>query len=304
MNRASKVILFVSSIVASAAMITYGQITGNLGTTSINYGSALSVQTINTGFGNASANTDSSGGSELDAAYGTITGGNLYLFMAGNYENNGNNLAIFVSGGAAGQSTANFNSLSGMDNFNGSTFSPGFQLTYAYSMDDYAGTLYENEYSYGGPAALNGGYVGAISESSTGIGAGTPSGNGEDYSPAYANLALNNNHGSTMGSSGGAANQSAMLSTTTGLELQIPLSVIGYANGPVEVLAMITGGGDSYLSNQQLPGYGVGTQNPGGNTFNYSSTPNQFFTVVPEPSSIALVVVGLLGAIGLIRRRS
>ena len=85
------------------------------------FGSALSVQTDATGFG--------AGLSELDAAYGLITGGNLYLFLSGNLQNNANNIGIFIAG-TGGQSTLNAanlgnlgaNSLSVM---NGSTFSPG-----------------------------------------------------------------------------------------------------------------------------------------------------------------------------------
>ena len=45
------------------------------------YGSPLEVQTANTGFGSGDG---SNGGSQLDAAYGVIYGGNLYLFLAGN----------------------------------------------------------------------------------------------------------------------------------------------------------------------------------------------------------------------------
>ena len=37
------------------------------------YGSALAVQTVNTGFGDATGG-DSANGSELDAAYGNISG--------------------------------------------------------------------------------------------------------------------------------------------------------------------------------------------------------------------------------------
>jgi hypothetical protein len=70
------------------------------------------------------------------------------------------------------------------------------------------------------------------------------------------------------------------------------------------VMADINGGGDSYLSNQFLPGLPVGTGNLGnGGVFNFSGTPGEYFTVVPEPSTIGLVVIGLLGAVGL-RRRS
>ena len=95
------------------------------------YGSALSVQTINTGFGNAGG-VDSGGGSELDAAYGKISGGNLYLFLAGNVENNGNHLNVFIAGGAAGgQNTLNTSGGS-LATMNGSVFSSGFNATFAF----------------------------------------------------------------------------------------------------------------------------------------------------------------------------
>jgi hypothetical protein len=88
------------------------------------------------------------------------------------------------------------------------------------------------------------------------------------------------------------------------MELQIPLNMIGNPAGAVMVMADINGGGDSYLSNQFLPGLPVGSGNVGSpGSFNFSSTPGEYFTVVPEPSSISLVVVGLLGAITMVRRR-
>jgi hypothetical protein len=309
MQKLSRSILIASSMVVSAALASYGQISGNLSTTTIPYGSALSLQSINTGFGLAAGGNDSANGSELDAAYGTISGGNLYLFLAGNYENNGNHLNVFVDGGALGQSTLNLNANSGFNTVNGSVFSPGFQATYAYDMNDYQGTLYENEYTYGGAGALNGGYVGAVTESSVGIGAGTPSGAGEN-SPAFASLAINNNNASNMGTTSGAAFSGPY--ATTGLELQIPLSQIGYTGGSILVMADINGGGDGYLSNQFLPELPVGTQNVGGGgpytgpssaAFNFATTPGEYFTVVPEPSTIGLVIVGLLGALGLRRRK-
>ncbi|MGH7994120.1 MAG: hypothetical protein ACREDQ_11425, partial [Limisphaerales bacterium] len=89
------------------------------------YGSPLAIQTINTGFGNAAGGADSAGGSELDAAYGQISGGNLYLFLAGNVENNGNHLNVFINGGAVGETTLNTSGGS-LGSMNGSVFSPGF----------------------------------------------------------------------------------------------------------------------------------------------------------------------------------
>jgi len=305
MNRASKIILFVSSIVACAAMAVYGQITGNLGTTGVSYGSPLALQSINTGFGDAGGNNDSQGGSEMDAAYGTINGSYLYLFLAGNYENNGNHVNVFLDGGAAGQSTLNVPATATLQAMNGSVFSPAggneaaFQCTWAWDVNDYAGTWYTEEYIYNGPGSLAGGYVGAVPETSTGIAPQSlPSGGGY---PAYTQLAVNNNHASSMGATGGAYSGPY---ATTGLELQIPLSVIGYTGGSILVLADVNGGGDNYLSNQFLPELPLGYGNLASAEFNFSSTPSEYFVVVPEPSSIALVLVGLLGAIGLIRRRS
>jgi len=304
MNRASKIILFVSSVIASAAMTVYGQtITGDLGTTAISYGSAYALQTVNTGFGNASANSDSTGGSELDANYGTITGdGTLYLFLAGNFENNGNHALAFIQTSVGGQSTLNISGGWTASAMNGSVFSPGFAPTLLIDANDYQGTLYTDQYALNGGGSVNN-YLGAIPATSTGIFPMTTF-SGAGYN---VTLALNNNHGSQMGASGGATIPADMLppNAQTGLELAIPLAMYGWTGGGVEVMEAINGGGDGYMSNQLLPGLPVGSGNIGNGSpqFNFGSTPGEFYTVVPEPSSITLVAVGLLGAVGLIRRR-
>ncbi|MGH7989090.1 MAG: PEP-CTERM sorting domain-containing protein [Limisphaerales bacterium] len=271
------------------------------------YGSPLAVQTINTGFGNAGGN-DSGGGSELDAAYGAISGGSLYLFLAGSLESNGNHFNIFIDGGAAGGQNVLSPTGGNMTVMNGSIFSPGFNATFAVDMNVYStnegvapGTLYTEEYNL---IAHTGGYVGALAESSLGIAAGSSGG--------VSSLYLNNNHVSTMGTAGDAlSGATSGTATTTGLELVIPLSDIGYAGGNIEVLADINGGNDGYLSNQFLTGLQVGTPNLGGGTppysmggatFNFGATPGEFFTVaVPEPSTLALL--GLSGLATLIRFR-
>src|SRR5208282_2608322 len=121
-----------------------------------------------------------------------------------------------------------------LQTMNGSIFSPGFQATYAYDMNDYQGTLYNEEYTYAGPGALAGGYVGSLAETSTGIApAGVPSGGGN---PAYSTIAIDNNNASTMGPAGTAANPAAMAATQTGFEISIPLSQIGYTGGNIMVL--------------------------------------------------------------------
>jgi hypothetical protein len=271
------------------------------------YGSPLAVQTINTGFGNAGG-VDSGGGSELDAAYGQISGGNLYLFLAGNVENNGNHLNVFIDGGTGGQNTLNAVGPAGsnLPSMNGSVFSPGFGATFAFDVNDFSGTLYSEEYNL---LANTGGYVGALAETSTGIAAGSSGG--------VTGIYLNNNNISTMGTSGAAlSGATSGANTTTGYELLIPLSAIGYSGGNILVLADVNGAGnpgDTYLSNQFLPGLPVGTGNvggggpygPGGGTFNFGSTPGEYFTVTPapEPATLALVGLSSLATLVAIRRR-
>jgi len=264
------------------------------GTLGAGYGSALAVQTINTGFGNSTGGGDASG-SELDAVYAQVSGGNLYLFIAGCFQANGNHVNIFIAGGNPGQTNLNV-SPSTEATMNGSIFPAGFNATYMIDANDYAGTLYTDGFSLPNGGTATQAYLGGVPSNGSGVYAA------DNLGPFT--LALDNTHASTMGTAGQAlSGATSGAATTTGLELQIPLSTIGNPAGAVMVMADINGGGDGYLSNQFLPGLPVGSGNLGTPGFNFGSTPGEYFTVIPEPSSIALVVVGLLGAIGLIRRR-
>lgn len=281
---------------AAGFVCVHAQITGNLGSTSVSYGSALAVQTINTGFGNSSGGGDATG-SELDAAYGSISGGNLNLFIAGDIQEgsggSANHINIFIADGRSGQSSLS-TTIGPLNAMNGSSFSSGFSATYALDFNDYAGTLYANAADL---VNNNGGYQGSVGLSS-GIGSGTLSDG--------IGVALDNTHASTMGSAGAAlSGATSGASTSTGLELSIPLSLLGSPSGSIEVLADINGNGNGYLSNQFLTGLPVGYGNLGTSTFNFGSTPGQFFTVTPtpEPSSMVLGVSGLATLLLLRRRR-
>ena len=253
------------------------------GTLDAAYGAPLSVQTNNTGFGKNTDGTGlSNGGSELDAAYGLQANGNLYLFFAGNLETNYNHLNIFLSDGRAGQSTLNIASGQTLSAMNGTKFSSGFSATYALDINGGGGppvTEYVNSYDLTqSPAPGN--YIGSFgltSNTSTGTAATLTSG----VSMA-ANLSNVAGVGSDTTTPASAANAS---SVTTGFEIAIPLSVLGSPKGAIKVLADVIGSGDNYLSNQFLPGLAAPAGNPGGNTFDFSSTPGAYFTVAAAASA-------------------
>ncbi|HEX4052994.1 MAG TPA: PEP-CTERM sorting domain-containing protein [Tepidisphaeraceae bacterium] len=280
-----------SSLVAAACVaagITVGARGGVVVDGTINgaegYGGPIATQTVNTGFGDSTVGDGTSGGgSELDAAYGVVQNGNLYVFLSGNVEDNGNHVNLFISDGRAGQSTLSVPATGTLQAMNGSVFSPGFQATYAMDINDYLETDYVEEYTYSGPGALSGGYIGSIPVAG-GIGTGTP---------GIATIGWNDtNAAGVNGNAGTAADPVAADAVTTGMEVAIPLSALGNpANGTsILVLADINGGGDTYLSNQFLPGLPVGTGNLGTQTFNFGGTPGEYFAItVPEPASIAVL---------------
>ena len=221
------------------------------------FGSALAVQTDATGFGlNAS---------ELDGAYGLMANGNLYLFLPGNLQNNGNNINVFI-GGTNGQTTLNaanpgnlaLNNLSVM---NGSRFSPGFSAVYAFNINNTNQTLTVSQYNLTNHTAVDA--MGTLAETGNTVANGTV-----DNSVV---VGFNNNNSKSQAANTGTG--------STGLELMIPLSLIGNPTGPVEVLTDINGYQEGYLSNQFIPGLASGTANLAVTTFNFSSTAGEYFTV-------------------------
>jgi hypothetical protein len=232
-------VLFMSAGVTLGAMASRASAITPTGTLNSSfYGAPLAVQTINTGFGDSTAGDGTSnGGSELDALYANVSSGNLNVFLAGNFESNGNHVNLFIADGRAGQNVLNANA-SPLNGANGLTFPTGFNATYAIDGNDYQGTFYfdtfdlvGNTSNYAGSVALNGG-----------IGSGSLAGFSAGINNTNA-LGVN-------GSSGTAADPNAAAAVTTGLEVQIPLSALGNPTSSLQVLAEINGGGDSYLSNQ------------------------------------------------------
>src|SRR4051812_24873150 len=92
------------------------------GTKDAEYGAALAVQTVQTGFGD---NT-----SEWNAAYAVVSGGRLNLMLTGNLEANFNKLEIFIDSKSGGQSTFDSSGNDGAQAMDGLVFDSGFTADY------------------------------------------------------------------------------------------------------------------------------------------------------------------------------
>lgn len=247
------------------------------------YGSPLATQTINTGFGdNTSSSGTSSGGSELDAIYSISTNGYLYLFISGNVQANGNNMNIFIAGGSpSGQQVLQIGGAPPEAAMNGSSFSPGFAPNLMFTITNSASVLTVHRVDLSGASGTLAN-LGNVT---------LTSGVGNHQNLAGTGIAVGFNNVNTTGvngSAGTAANTTAANAVTTGLELGIPLSVLGNPIGSVQVLVCINGRDFAYFSNQFLPGLAVGTGNlggggtgygPGGGVFNFGSSANEYVTV-------------------------
>jgi glycosidase len=251
------------------------------------YGNPLATQTINTGFGDNSTDTsgNSSGGSELDAVYGVVTNGYLYLFITGNVQANGNNVNVFIADGqTGGQHVLEIGGSPGEAGMNGSTFSPGFNanLMFTFTVTSTNGTanLSVDEAVLSGSSGTES-HLGRITLSG---------GSGYNQNLGGSGIAVgcdNVNTAGVNGNSGTAANQAAAGAVTSGLELGIPLSTLGNPTSAIQVLVDINGNGYVYLSNQFLPGLAVGTGNlgaggnygSGGGVFNLGATPGEYVSL-------------------------
>jgi len=266
------------------------------GTAEAAYGSALFEQAIGTGFGNASDGFRGGpcNGSELDGAFGVIdtAGGYLYLVLAGNLETNFNKLEVFIDCVAGGQNVVrndnpdvDFNGLNrmGTDATNpGLTFDAGFESDFYLTCTNGGTphTLYANVAQMLTGGGGTGGYIGSsVSDATTGASL-------IDDATFGVQVSIDNsNVGGVDGSNGGASSGAGV---RTGVEVRIPLAVLGYTGGPIKVCAFINGGGHDYASNQFLAGLPLSYQNLGEpRLLNLSQVPgDQFFVVggqAPNP---------------------
>ncbi|MGP1347730.1 MAG: PEP-CTERM sorting domain-containing protein [Phycisphaerales bacterium] len=266
------------------------------------YGTALTVQNTPTGFGDSNLGEPLfANGSELNAAYGTISGGVLYLTLTGNLESNFNKLEIFIDNKAGGQNKlrgdnadVDFNGLNRMGDDgsgNGLTFDAGFEADHYITVTGgNTGSGYQLFASYA-ELLSGGGGTGAF------VG-GSPVGSGV-ISGGFGGLELAINNSNTAGVTGDMVIDPA--SVSTGVELAIPLSLLGGFTGEVRISAFINGGGHDFLANQVLGGVnGAGNLGEPRNVNFGNIDGDQFFVVVPTPGAMALFC---LAGVGAARRR-
>lgn len=270
---------------AAAQPILDGSLTDSV------WGSPLAVQDTATQFGDATGGgQDSAGGSELNAAYGYIDGGILYLGLTGNLEGNFNKMWIFIDAVAGGENTlAGDNVDGGFNEINslGYTFDAAFEPDHGIRLEVGGGFLgirgFDLIDNTGGDIWTAGG-TGDL-PLSTGVG-------GFGVQTGWDNS-------NTLGVTGSDA--SGALSATTGIEFAIDMAAFfGATPGSVKVMAVISNDNGGFTSNQVLGGVG-GANNLGGAPNFENIAGDQFFTVIPAPASVALL--GLGGVAALRRRR-
>lgn len=285
------------------------------GTRDAAYPGSNQFQTNPTAFGNStSGNVGTSNGSELDGVFANIGTSSLNILFTGNLETpnfsgNQNKFEFFidtdVNSNTVGQNRlrgdnpdVDFNGLNRMGDDgsgNGLTFDDGFSADYYFSFSTDGTNLYANYATLLTGGGGTGGYLGAA----------TVGGNGSLNGGTSQGVLANINNSNVGGVDGSNVNDPS--SVTTGLEIEIPLSLIGNVNygSGFRVVAFINGGGHDYVSNQVLGGLPVGSSNledPRNVNFNRYAG-NQYFAV-PEPASMAAIGLGLFGIVARRRRAS
>jgi hypothetical protein len=234
------------------------------GTNAAEYGSAIVTQKLATTASDNTLGAQGAGnGSELDAAYGVISGGTLHLFLAGNLSSSlaqqFDKLSIFFMTGPGGDHTlgtnyngnADFGHINRMGTDGGSlttggaglTFDTGFAANYwiGVTVDTNASSTFYVNYEVI-CSNCNGAFLGSATPTNTMV----------DGAFGVQAAFNNSNTNGVPGDPAGCTTNTAQGNVTTGVELAIPLSAIGNPTGKVSICAFITDEFYDTLYNQVL----------------------------------------------------
>lgn len=296
----SKQLILSAGLVLATAGLANAQLTGD--DFASKYGAPLWSQNVGTAFGN---NTDSSvefaNGSEIDAIYASISGGILYLGVAGNVETNFNKLNLVLDFNGGGSNTIP-HGLPNLGTLGGLTFDAGFNADAIISFT-------------GGNNPIEWYLDGALTNGTGGyLGGGQPVGNEMTVQLAGANITVSQNNSNVGGVAGlGDPFDSDPATVTTGTEWAIDLAALGWdGSSAVKLAGWINGSNNDYMSNQVIGGLPDGTGNLGsdgvgnwtGNLegIDFSAIDGlQYVVIIPTPGAVAMF--GVAGAFAARRRR-
>jgi len=268
------------------------------GTLDAAYGCPIAVQQIGTSYGGNSNATSllASTGSQLDAAYGLVNNKVLFLFLAGNLQDNGNRVHIFFQTGPGGQNTLTNVNPNNVDTFSGRsvlnwmgptnsppgvglTFDPGFapnywmdvacsttNVTFNYAQMWPGGTnasgVATNGYYLGSNAGGNGILLGGTNPFGIQATINNTATNGVDV----GNKQTPGNgftYGCYTNAEGVPGGETAMaLTVTNGIEMGIPLAAFGSPTGTIAICAFIANNGIGLqMANQILGPFGTNDPN-------------------------------------------
>lgn len=285
--------VMISAIVAAAGATAMAQDGSNIqADAAANSLALLGVQDTPTGFGNAvGGGQDSAGGSEVNAMWGTISGGKLLLSVTGNLEANFNKLWIFFDAVAGGENTLLNDNVDGgfgeINNMAGLTFDTGFEPDHFLRMEVGGGF---GGIRFGDLIDNTGGDVWTFNGTgdlplATGVGG--------------FGIVSGWNNANILGVDGASA--AGALTADLGWEFEIDLmAAFGIADASaIGVSVILSNDNGGFLSNQVLGETGVGGAGNlgGGAGVNFNQyLGNQFAVVVPTPGAFALLGLGGLAA--------
>ena len=217
------------------------------------YGAAISVQNTTTGFGDSNLGAvDFANGSELDNCHAMISGGVLYLFFGGNLETNWNKFELFLDSAVGGQNQLRGDNpdvdFQGLNRIGSTGAGDGLLFDECFTANAYftitAGASPVQIHANLAQILTDGGGTGLY------LGGGAPGTAPIVNVETGVTAALNNSNIAGVGGDGGSTDGAGV---ATGIEVAIPLSLLGYdgaSQANIKITAAINGSGHDWFSNQ------------------------------------------------------